>query len=186
MNEIEKGQIAITTVQCFTRASGSLADFPALLKKVISEKVWEKRIHNGHLVELPSLRALITEKPIRGWGQDPDKIQAVIQDDPEALAMFREAMKGEAGRPASEESNNNIIGLKAVQGTSKAYTCDRLKRERPDLFEEVVAGKLSANAAAIKAGFRKKKTPFEQLWHWWEKASHDERCQFLLGVNALP
>ena len=152
MNEIEKGQIAVTTVQCFTRADGSLASFPGLLKRVIQEKVWERRIHNGHLIELPNLRALITEKPIRGWGQNPDKIQAVIQDDAEALALFREAMKGEEGgdkKSHAKITNNNIIGddCRTVQGTSKAYTISRLKRDRPDLFERVVAGELSANRA---------------------------------------
>jgi hypothetical protein len=79
---------------------------------------------------------------------------AVIQDDAESLALFREAMKGESGRPSTEESHNNVMELKSVHGTSKSYTVSRLKRDRPDLFERVVAGELSANRAAIEAGYR--------------------------------
>lgn len=189
MNEIEKGQIAVTTVQCFTRADGSLASFPGLLKRVIQEKVWERRIHNGHLIELPNLRALITEKPIRGWGQNPDKIQAVIQDDAEALALFREAMKGEEGgdkKSHAKITNNNIIGddCRTVQGTSKAYTISRLKRDRPDLFERVVAGELSANRAAIEAGFRKVPTTLEQIKTMWSKATPEERTEFIQYLES--
>lgn len=186
MNEIEKGQIAVTTVQCFTRADGSLASFPGLLKRVIQEKVWERRIHNGHLIELPNLRALITEKPIRGWGQNPDKIQAVIQDDAEALALFREAMvEGPGGDKKSEDRiiSNNITNDPVERGTSKAYTVSRLKRDRPDLFERVVAGELSANRAAIEAGFRRKPTTIEQIKTLWSKATLDEQSEFIQYIE---
>ena len=181
MNEIEKGQIAVTTVQCFTRADGSLASFPGLLKRVIQEKVWERRIHNGHLIELPNLRALITEKPIRGWGQNPDKIQAVIQDDAEALALFREAMvEGHGGDRKTINIKSDNVTLDPVErGNSKSYTVSRLKRDRPDLFGKVVAGELSANKAAIEAGFRRKPTTIEQIKTLWSKATPDEQAEFI-------
>ena len=34
------------------------------------------------------------------------------------------------------------------------YALKRLKRDRTDLFDKVIAGELSANAAAIEAGFQ--------------------------------
>jgi hypothetical protein len=74
--------------------------------------------------------------------------------DVEALAMWRAAMTGKPG------AHHNI--MRSKQGTSRAYTLDRLARERPDLFEQVRAGELSANAAAIEAGFRKRPTPLER------------------------
>jgi hypothetical protein len=64
--------------------------------------------------------------------------------------MWRQAITPDAHRPKKGESHDNII---TSQGTSRAYTLDRLQRERPDLFAEVVAKRLSANAAAIEAGF---------------------------------
>lgn len=45
--------------------------------------------------------------------------------------------------------------LEPAQGTSRAYTLTRLESERPDLYERVCRKELSANAAAIEAGFRK-------------------------------
>ena len=63
------------------------------------------------------------------------------------------------GQPKTTEAksiNDNVINTLSSQGNSKAYTVSRLKRDRPDLFEKVVAGELSANKAAIEAGFRRK------------------------------
>jgi hypothetical protein len=152
MNEIEKAQLVQTTVECFRRGAGSLENLPGLLKKVIEERAWEARLHNGRLYELPSLRELVTRKPLEGWGQNPDKIEAVIKDHPEVLALWRDAMSHQGER---NDLRNNITEVKATTGTGKAYTVSRLKRESPELFQQVVAGELSANAAAIKAGFRK-------------------------------
>lgn len=39
-------------------------------------------------------------------------------------------------------------------GTSIDYTVRRLKKDNPELAEKVIKGELSANAAAIQAGFR--------------------------------
>jgi hypothetical protein len=156
MNEIEKAQLAKTTVQCFTGLVGDLSSFPGLLKKVIEERVWEARLHNGRLYELPSLRELVTRKPLEGWGQNPDKIEAVIKDHPEVLALWREAMKEQTHDRGNQYTGGTLNNVKpATAGNGKAYTVSRLKRESPELFQQVVAGELSANAAAIKAGFRK-------------------------------
>ena len=59
-------------------------------------------------------------------------------------------------------SKNNLDTIKVVSrrlggyGTSRAYVLARLKRDRPDLAQRVIDAELSANAAAIEAGFRKK------------------------------
>ena len=47
------------------------------------------RAGESRVIELSSLRELITSKPINGWGEDPKKVEAVIKDDPEALAILR-------------------------------------------------------------------------------------------------
>jgi len=159
LNDIEKGQLCQSTIEALYEATGGLRHFPGLLKKIISNKAWERRINKGRVIELSSLRELITEKPIRGWGEDPKKVEAVIKDDPECLALYREAMKCQGERT---DLLDNIKEVESPGGTSKAYTCERLKRVAPKLFEEVKAGRMSANAAAIQAGIRKKPTAEEQ------------------------
>jgi len=50
-----------------------------------------------------------------------------LKDDPECLALYREAMKGEPGRP---EKGCESQPIKTEKGTgNKAYTCERLKRD---------------------------------------------------------
>lgn len=189
LNEIELGQLVDTAYGSYREAGSGLKYFPALMKKIISNKAWEKRVKQGKVIELSSLRDLITKAPIEGWGEDPAKIEALIRDDVEALAMWREAMLGEEGgdkRSGNRITNNNVIGGLSVQGNSRSYTVARLKQQAPELFEKVVSGELSANAAAIQAGFRKVKTPLDNLEYWWRKASEVERAEFLLKVDGNP
>lgn len=170
MNPIENEQLCKTTSECLRHGVGSLSDFPGLLKKIIKERAWEQRkIKTGQIVELRNLSELITEKPLRGWGEDPKKVEAVIKDDPKVLAMFREAMKHPGERT---DLCNNVTGVKKPTGNSKAYTVSRLERQAPELFEAVCRGEMSANAAAIKAGFRKKPSPDETAVAAWKKAEN--------------
>lgn len=56
----------------------------------------------------------------------------VGKDDPEALAMFRDAMKGQEGgdkRSQEATTRNNVTGDEVVTGNSRAYSIDRVKRE---------------------------------------------------------
>jgi primosomal protein N'' len=167
LNEIERGQLCQSTIEALYEAKGGLSHFPKLMKKLIETKAWERRLNKGKVIELKSLRELITEKPIRGWGEDPKKVEAIIKDDADCLAMFREAMK--------EQGKRNDLGdiipevKRPERSTSKAYTCERLKKQAPELFEEVKAGRMSANAAAIQAGIRKKPTPENQCIKAWGK-----------------
>ena len=85
------------------------------------------------------------------------KVEAVIKDDPEALAMFREAMKEHAGRPTKESTNNVSTiqdeGRNTEHGNSRAYSIDRVKRECDEAtVKQVMSGELSPNAALVKAG----------------------------------
>jgi hypothetical protein len=153
LNEIERAQLCQTTIESLYEATGGLKQFPALLKKVIATKAWERRTVHGKVVELGSLRELITAKPVSGWGEDPSKVEAVIRDDPEALAAFREAMLGEPGR--NKQTDNNVIPLDTPQGNGRAYSISRVQREcDQDTVSAVMSGEMSANAALVKAGVR--------------------------------
>jgi hypothetical protein len=81
------------------------------------------------------------------------------------LELWRKATTGEHGgdRKSNGAIKSDNISLDPKRGTSKAYTLDRLKNQRPDLFEPVVAKELSANAAAKMAGWRKETSALETL-----------------------
>jgi hypothetical protein len=68
------------------------------------------------------------------------------KDNPEVLPMFREAMKGQAGRP---KTGSNPTLLEKDRG--KAYTLTRLQKDNPE--EEAKKASRSARAAEmVKAG----------------------------------
>lgn len=156
LNEIECGELCKSTIESLYEATGGLRQFPALLKKVIATRAWERRAVHGKVVELSSLRELITAKPVCGWGEDPSKVEAVIRDDPEALSAFREAMKGKPGRPKSTDETPTISrGIESIHGTTRAYSIARVQREcDPETVAAVMSGDLSPNAALVKAGVR--------------------------------
>jgi hypothetical protein len=99
-------------------------------------------------------------------GQAPS-IKSQAANDPEALALFREHTTGEKHVHRNDDTDN--VSIK--HGNSKAYTLERLKRDRPDLFEKVVAKEMSANAAAKAAGWRKEKSALDTLRKAWAKAT---------------
>lgn len=59
---------------------------------------------------------------------------------------------GDRKSEAFEDQDSGRSLIKA--GNNKVYNEARLKRDRPDLLEKVQQGELTANAAAIEAGFR--------------------------------
>jgi len=52
----------------------------------------------------------------------------------------------------------DILTTTPERGNSLSYTLRRLKSEYPELYQRVVAGELSANAAAREAGIRRPTT----------------------------
>lgn len=51
---------------------------------------------------------------------------------------------------------SNLTEVERITGETRDYTLDRLERDAPDLYDAVLRDELSANAAAIQAGFRPK------------------------------
>lgn len=181
LNEIERGQLCQSTIESLYEATGGLRQFPALLKKVIATKAWERRTVHGKVVELGSLRELITAKPVSGWGEDPSKVEAVIRDDPEALAAFREAMKHQGERTDIRDNITEVESPSAT-GTSRAYSLSRVQREcDPDTVAAVMAGEMSPNAALVKAGVRENR----QVYIPRDPAAAVQKLRTQFGDNFL-
>lgn len=162
---------------------------PGLLRRAIKEEVWKERkdyrLTREIIPAFPSFRAFVEAKPPAGLGTKTDLIERIIRDDTDTLTLFRRATVGKKGtNQHTKVDHYNIMDHPKVrQGTSRAYVLDRLKRERPDLFTRVKANKLSANAAAIEAGFRKKPTPLEGIYKLLPKLSQSELEQLADEVD---
>ena len=189
MNPIENQQLCSSTEQAIRHGIGRLDNVPGMIKRIIETGAWKlRKIESGEVVDAEAegmtFREFITGKPFRGWGESPAKIEAIIRDDAEVLAMWREAMKLPHANQHTR-SSDNITEAERVTGTSRSYTLSRLQRVRPDLFKRVTQGELSANAAAIQAGFRKVKSPAEQAIAWLKKCSHAELLEVRHVVRRM-
>ena len=172
--------------EAVNHGGAALADVPRIIKDILVTGAWrERRIRTGDIVKHDKFYDFITKKPLEGCGWQPDQILSLIDKDVETLALWREAMTGKKGKRVKDNSDNVTIINHAERGNTRSYTVSRLKKQRPDLFDQVKDGKMSANAAAIEAGFRKKKTPLQNLRLAWLKANASEREQFLSEISCL-
>lgn len=193
LNEIECGQLCQTTIESLYEVTGGLTHFPGLLRKIIKNKAWKRRVAKGKVIELESLRELITKEPIEGWGEDPKKVEAVIKDTPDVLAMYRdemyEAMANEPGNPTgnNQHTDRNCASGTIPHGSNQASTIiRRLKRDRPDIAEGLANGEYrSARQAAIAAGIIKPPTPLETARKAIYKLTDEEFAQLLSEINEI-
>jgi hypothetical protein len=116
---------------------------------------------------------LVEGKPARDVS---DKVQEVANARANPVAAH-------GGDRKSEDQPDNIR-LKPEYGTGKTYTLRRLARDRPDLLDKIEAGELTANAAAIEAGFRKKLTPFEAAVKAAMKLSDEEKRSLMEAISS--
>jgi hypothetical protein len=65
-------------------------------------------------------------KPPEGWGEDPDKIEALIKDDPQALRMFRREVVAE---PHKHKADSDNITIKTPTSDDKGK---RAKQDNSD------------------------------------------------------
>jgi hypothetical protein len=82
---------------------------------------------------------------------------------------------GKKGRPKKGEGKGDNDVTFSGRGNSAIYTLARLDRDRPDLAAQVRSGRLSANAAAIEAGFRKKPPSPSSLYLYTKPKRRNDR-----------
>ena len=156
------------------RSGGDPSLLLDLLAELLERKSWEQR--EGHTGKPWSfLRYVQTPFDDGGLGWDVEDVKNIIRFEHKyekegvrhtpAKAAEMEAMRrkvrdllnpeaaGHGGDRRSEQVDN--VNMKQG-GNSESYTVRRLKRDRPELAQKVIQGEISANAAAIKAGFRTK------------------------------
>lgn len=148
----------------------NLETFVSSLGLIIREELWQSWEIQGRIEKADSFRDFITRHPPAGLGADPETVRRVIEKtDPDLEVKFREAMNSQGVK-----LHDNV--MEAEQGNSRAYTLTRLQKDYPEIFERVKAGELSANAGAIEAGFRKKRTPLQIALAQVPKLTPEERA----------
>jgi hypothetical protein len=130
---------------------------PGLVKRVLAEDAWRSFVtQRGELVEYDHFEEFVATPPLKGLGASLDLVRTLVRSDPVALDLFDSATRGQQGRRTDLLDNMQEVGSSAPTGTSREAGLRRLRKDRPDLHAEVLAGALTTHAAMIKAGFRRR------------------------------
>lgn len=142
------------------RSTGNgLSDLPALLCRVMEEEAWRSFVTPlGKLVEHARFIDFVTTPPTQGLGATVDLMKKIVADDPIASDLLDRALQNHNGgdRRSTTFSLDNIQ-TDPPSGTSREAGLRRLRKDRPDLHAQVLSGSLSAHAAMVQAGFRRRK-----------------------------
>lgn len=147
---------------------------PMFIKEIIDRELWKPKFN--------TFRDLIEARLPDGLETNVEKIKLFVQSDPALKTRVTNALKLKGGKIAGRDDKGrfvratNIISStegerNTIQGTSEVYTRQRLCEYHPDLYKRVMAGEMSANKAAIQAGFRKKLMQVEPTVEGFAKAA---------------
>lgn len=135
------------------------AQLPLMISEAIKDRVWE-RVQDRKGQPFTTFESFVEHPLWQGLESSVDDLLAFCRKSPDTQAMIREAVSGQpthadAGAKGGRgnKASDNVTGFR---GNRSTYTLRRLKRDAPELAERVVKGELSANAAAIEAGFRER------------------------------
>jgi hypothetical protein len=150
---------------------------PLFLKNVITEEQW-KHCSDREGNPFTSFEAFVAAPLWEGLESSLDDLRVFCRKNDDVRQLI-DAAVGVMPLPGGDRRSVNVqsdnITLKPQRGTNPTYALKRLKRDNPELADKVVRGELSAHAAAIAAGFRKKLTPFETIEKLIPKLTADER-----------
>jgi len=166
---------------CITlQDAGALKNLPSILKRVIKEKSWEHWRWIDRDFSAPSLKAYLETHPPKGLGTKVEIVEKLIDDDHEVLALFRAQTVGEKHK----HTDTDNITITPERGTSRSYLDDRLRKNYPQIFAQLLAGQFpSTRSAAIAAGIIKVKSPLQELRTAWKRANARERAIFKTEIN---
>jgi ribosomal protein S21 len=170
MNTITNGQIIQSFSQALLRGESALTYAPGLLKRIIKENMWQKYYDDFAKEEYThtNFMSFITSKPREGLGETLENVKKVCRDDMELLSLIDELIQRPAGGGLNQYNKrlgNNITEANRPNGDTVQKALRRLRKDRPDLHEQVITNKLTAHAAMLQAGFRKKtvSVPIENI-----------------------
>lgn len=132
-----------------------LSNAPTLLRRLLAEESWrEFETSRGEVVHHERFVDFVTTVPLKGLGTTLDLVRRIVKDEPETLDLLDRAVQNPHGGDRSKLDNIQLASHPS--GTSREAGLRRLRKDRPDLHAEVLAGRLSTHAAMVQAGFRRK------------------------------
>jgi hypothetical protein len=133
-----------------------LESVPTLLKQVVDGDLWRERLveRTGEVARFSTFEDFVTTPPLEGLGSSMKLLRDLCRQRPDALDALDRATQRPVG--VNQHTEGGTIRNTLAKGTTASQALRRLRKDRPDLHARVLAGELSAHAAMLEAGFRRK------------------------------
>lgn len=157
---VENDQLVDALRGALQDGAAGLRYVPSLVIEVCEgvDPAWRSRYDRGtrEPVNFDHFEEFVRATPTKGLGADLGMLKNLCKGHPRALAAIEQATQRSVGHPESRSIVDNINDKPAERptGTSAAQALRRLRKDRPDLHERVLAGELSPHGAMVTAGFR--------------------------------
>ncbi|MEW2570168.1 hypothetical protein [Streptomyces sp. NPDC047070] len=173
----ERGQLVASLGSSLRSGATSLGTVPKLLEELLTSGGWMDFVTRlgDHITYDPCEFADFVETvPLQGLGADLTVVERLIGQRPDLLAILYELTPPrDPGRPKTlndvqsfpvgtpSEDQDHAVPVprrRPPAGNNVENIMRKLARERPDLLEQVTAGRMKAYTAAVEAGWRKPQT----------------------------
>jgi hypothetical protein len=149
----------VAALESAIRYGGSgLTDVPDLVVKVIDGELWRQFKSPKGQENHPTFEAFVAAPNPGGLGATVDMLKDLCHRRKDVLDRIDEALQEQKRPGARTDLVDNVHKVERPSGNSESAALRRLRKDRPDLHARVLAGELTAHAAAIEAGFRKRTT----------------------------
>ncbi len=134
--------------------SGSANELVPALAQIIDTGHWREFVHPMQGVKFYESFSDYCREFLR---LSPEAVEAVLdRSNAKAMAEKVRRLIREGVQPVAENRWKASVGdANSSEENDATYVLARLKRDQPDLAQQVIEGELSPNAAAIRAGIRK-------------------------------
>lgn len=139
---------------------------PGLVRRVIQENRWQERRVEvvQRVASFHEFRRFVEETPPEGLGTTIDMLKRLCSDHIAVLDMIDKAEQRPRGNASGHNQhtrgNDNNVHIsndrESPEGNASQTAIRRLRKDRPDLHAEVIAGRKSPHGAMVEAGFRPK------------------------------
>jgi hypothetical protein len=150
------GGVTVDEYELIAQASQALEyglhDAARKILRIIESGVWRDFVTpNGRRVTHERFADFVTATGLDGLNSDIRTVENVCRDNKRARDAVDQALQRPVGHPAIVDNGND-----RPTGNTEAAALRRLRKDRPDLHAQVLNGELSAHAAAVEAGFRRR------------------------------
>ncbi|MEP7284517.1 MAG: hypothetical protein ABI947_01960 [Chloroflexota bacterium] len=157
-NLLHNETVARALSQAIADGDIALGSVPGLLRRVLTEDMWRKRIlpETGQSVEFERFEDFVTTDPLEGLGTTLEVVKSLCKRDEDVLTLIDQVTKKTLNGNGINQPSEGVIHntLPPQHGASREYTVVLLERDgHNELAQQVLNRQISAAEARRQAGY---------------------------------